>query len=81
MSCLQCYSHFICFQETRFFTGKQNFFKEAGFITFVAVHYTALSNKLDFDLIFVDPCIIVRFIKKNTTRCNNVSKFYYSIFI
>ena len=30
---------------------------------------------------FVDPCIIVQFIKKNPTKCNNVSKFYYSIFI
>jgi len=30
---------------------------------------------------FVDPCIIVQFIKKNPTRCNNVSKFYYSVFI
>jgi hypothetical protein len=29
----------------------------------------------------VDPCIIVQFIKKNPTRCNHVSKFYYSIFI
>jgi len=26
----------------------------------------------------VDPCIIVQFTKKNPTRCNNVSKFYYS---
>ena len=32
-------------------------------------------------LMFVDPCIIVQFIMKNPTRCNNVSKFYYSIFI
>jgi len=23
---------------------------------------------------FMDPCIIVQFIKKNPTRCNNVSK-------
>jgi hypothetical protein len=30
---------------------------------------------------FADPCIIVKFIKKNPTRCNNVSKFYYSIFV
>ena len=30
---------------------------------------------------FVDPCIILQFIKKNPTRCNSVSKFYYSIFI
>jgi len=30
---------------------------------------------------FVDPCIIVKFIQKNPTRCNNVSKFHYSIFI
>jgi len=30
---------------------------------------------------FVDPCIIVQFIKKNPTRCNNVSKFYCFIFI
>jgi hypothetical protein len=32
-------------------------------------------------LMFVDPCIIVQFINKNTTICNNVSKVYYSIFI
>jgi hypothetical protein len=30
---------------------------------------------------FVDPCIIVQFIQKNRTRCNSLSKFYYSIFI
>jgi hypothetical protein len=30
---------------------------------------------------FVDPCIIVQFIQKNPTRCKNVLKFYYSIFI
>jgi hypothetical protein len=30
---------------------------------------------------FVDPCIIVQFIEKNPTRCNNVSKFHYSILI
>jgi len=33
------------------------------------------------NLMFVDPCIIVQFVKKNPTRCNNVSKFYYSMFI
>jgi hypothetical protein len=32
-------------------------------------------------LLIVGPCIIVQFIKKNPTRCNNVSKFYYSVFI
>ena len=32
-------------------------------------------------LVFVDPCITVQFIKKNPTGCNNVSDFYYSIFI
>jgi hypothetical protein len=26
-------------------------------------------------LMFMDPCIIVQFMKKNPTRCNNVSKF------
>jgi len=36
---------------------------------------------LNCSLTFVDPCIIVQCIKKNPTRCNNVSKFYYSIFI
>ena len=25
---------------------------------------------------FVDPCIIVQFIKKNPTRCNSVPKFF-----
>jgi hypothetical protein len=29
----------------------------------------------------VDLCIIVQFIKKNPTRCNNVSKFCCSIFM
>jgi len=33
------------------------------------------------DLTFMDPYIVVKFIKKNPTRCNNASKFYYSIFI
>ena len=32
-------------------------------------------------LVFVDPCIIVQFTKKNPTRRNKVSKFYYSLFI
>jgi len=36
---------------------------------------------LKLNLKFVDPCIIVQFMKKNPTRYNNVSKFYYSIFI
>jgi hypothetical protein len=35
----------------------------------------------NMNLMFVDPCIIEQFIKKNPTRCNNVSKFYYSLFI
>ena len=30
---------------------------------------------------FMYPCNLVQFIKKNPTRCNSVSKFYYSIFI
>ena len=33
------------------------------------------------NLMFVDPCTIVQFTKKNPTRCNSVSEFYYSIFI
>jgi hypothetical protein len=33
------------------------------------------------NVMFVDPCIIVQFLKKNPTRCNSVPKFYYSIFI
>jgi len=32
-------------------------------------------------LMFVDLRIIIQFIKKNPTRCNNVSKCYYSIFV
>jgi len=32
-------------------------------------------------LLFVDPCVIVQVINRNPTRCNNVSKLYYSIFI
>jgi hypothetical protein len=33
------------------------------------------------NLMMVDPCIIIQFIKKNPTNRNNVSKFYYSIFV
>jgi len=40
-----------------------------------------IQRSVQIYLIFVDPCIIVQFIKKNPTRCNNVSKCYYSIFI
>jgi len=32
-------------------------------------------------LMFLDSCIIVKFRKKNPTKCNNISEFYYSIFI
>jgi len=35
----------------------------------------------NMNLMFVDPCITVQFIKKNPTRCNNVSTFYYSLSI
>jgi len=42
---------------------------------------TKTTTPPQFSLMFVDPCVIVQFIKKNPTRCNNVSKFYYSIFI
>jgi len=33
------------------------------------------ANKWFLNLTFLDPCIIVKFIKKNPTRCNNVSNF------
>jgi hypothetical protein len=32
-------------------------------------------NRSPINLMFMDPWIIVQFIKKNPTRCNNVSKF------
>jgi len=50
-------------------------------------NYRFFPSKLSYtgqtflNLMFVDPCIIVQFIKKNPTRCNNVSKFYYTLFI
>jgi hypothetical protein len=38
-------------------------------------------NKYEaIDLMFVDRCIIIQFIKKNPTRCNKISKFYYFLF-
>jgi len=30
---------------------------------------------------FVEPCIIVQFIKKNPTRCNNVSNFFIILYL
>ena len=50
-------------------------------ITYVcsAIHIKYRNHSVN--LMFMDPCIIVKFIKKNPTRCNNVSKFYYFIFI
>jgi hypothetical protein len=34
-----------------------------------------MEQSTSWDMTFVDPCIIVQFIKKNPTRCNNVSNF------
>jgi hypothetical protein len=34
--------------------------------------YTGIPRR---NLMFVDPCIIVKFIQKNPTRCNSISKF------
>jgi hypothetical protein len=45
-------------------------------VLIVAIYLSCILN-----LMFVDPCIIVQFITKNPTRCNNVSKLYYSIII
>jgi hypothetical protein len=39
-------------------------------------HVSPNIDKYRVCLMFVDPCIIVDFMKKNTTKCNNVSKFY-----
>jgi hypothetical protein len=33
------------------------------------------------NLMFVDPCLVVQFMKKNPTRCKTISKWYYSKFI
>jgi hypothetical protein len=38
------------------------------------------TRNLGLNLMFVDPCITVKFIKKNPTRCHSVSTFYYSLF-
>jgi hypothetical protein len=46
-----------------------------------AISEVRISTVSTMYLMFVDPCIIVRFIKKNPTRCNNVTKYYYSIFV
>jgi len=40
-----------------------------------ALLHDFLSTDLVISLMFVDPCIIVKFINKNPTRCNSVSKF------
>jgi len=45
-------------------------------VTKWAVHLATCHN-----LMFVDLRVIVKFMKKNPTRCNNVSKLYYSLFI
>ena len=39
VSCVQCAATYVCFQEIKVFTGKQNFFKYT-FIKFVAVQST-----------------------------------------
>jgi hypothetical protein len=50
-------------------------------VGFMVILKDLCSRRTRFYLMFVDPCIIVQFIKKKPTKCNNVSKFYYSIFI
>jgi len=44
-------------------------------------HYYNWSRrcKTQTNLMSVDPCITVQFIKKNPTRCNSVSKFFFII--
>jgi len=52
----------------------------AAHIPFVLKLCSWTHTKYCLSMMFVNPCIIVQFIKKNPTRCNNVSKFY-SIFM
>jgi hypothetical protein len=56
----------------------------AAIVTFFPLKAAGRAHKVPSEegfthLTFMDPCIIVQFINKNPTRCNNVSKFYYSI--
>jgi len=46
-----------------------------------SVHGEGTWENLRKSLMSVDPCIIIQFVKKNPTRCNNVSEFCYSISI
>jgi disulfide bond formation protein DsbB len=64
--------------------NKSVYFKNnitTGIGTAVRILTVPASGQLRLLLMFVGPCIIVQFIKKNQTRWNNVSKFYYSILI
>jgi hypothetical protein len=50
-------------------------------ITQLTPTYASIKVNGNNPLTFLDPCIMVKFIKENPTRCNNVSKCYNSIFI
>jgi len=47
------------------------------------VMFESLNCHIDIEIhfMYLDTYIIVQFIKKHPTRCNNVSNFFYSIFI
>jgi len=61
-------------QTKLFYLFDRKWFSYGGLMLYISVLFS-------FRLMFVDPCIIVQFMKKNPTRCNNVSKLYYFIFI
>ena len=50
---------------------------ETRYVVYLFIYLFIAYN--DFGLTFVDPCIIVQFIKKNLTRCNNVSNYIFHI--
>jgi hypothetical protein len=87
-------SHIVIFQrhvsvsavtDVRVSFNKNTINIQCNFILIVNINYKCIFFVLLLQdtlmLLFVDPCIVVQFIKKNPTRCNIVSTFYYSMFI
>jgi len=78
------YIYICAFSMSRWFSYQKNHKgrKDLGCFVSNSRLYMRYSFVNDwYGLMFMDPCIIVQFIqKKNPTRCNSVSKFYYSIF-
>jgi hypothetical protein len=88
VNCCKCCLFYVEMESNMSFRNVGKFvpdFMEAISLCLLLIKQTtfvqSITTHVYLIMVFVDPCIIVQFIKLNPTRCNSVSTLYYSIFI